>query len=268
MDTSSLSPSLLESPHTIALPPTSDWRGFDPRAYLHEYYADLGEENLAILRFYVDVFRQLPQQRIVLDVGSGPTIYSLISAATKAGEIHIAEYLEANRVEIRKWLSGDNTAFNWRPFIAQSLWFEQTGPCSAFDIRRREAAIRNRVTYITRCDLRQVPSFLGGRQTYDVVMSNFCAESITDDFEEWRFFVANLASLVNVGGTFVMTALKNATCYAVGPMLFPAVSIAEIHVMQRLLELGFSRENIVIRSVPADRPSRHYEGLMLVAAVK
>src|SRR5215831_9516556 len=101
-------------------PRLEDWTAFNPRAYLNEYYADLGEENLAILRFYVDVFRTLPQKSVMLDFGSGPTIYSLITAVTKVEEVHIVEYLEANRVELRNWFQGDNTAFNWQPFIRAS----------------------------------------------------------------------------------------------------------------------------------------------------
>jgi len=56
--------------------PTKDWREFDPIAYLNEYYDDLGEENLAILRFYVEVFHDLAPKSTMLDFGSGPTIYS------------------------------------------------------------------------------------------------------------------------------------------------------------------------------------------------
>jgi hypothetical protein len=261
---------LVPGPH-VSAPLQSqgkDWRAFDPGAYLNEYYADLGEENLALLQFYADVFRTMSPKSIMLDFGSGPTIYSLIAAVTKVKEIHIVEYLEANRLELRKWFHGDTTAFNWRHLIRAALQIEKRGHCSAFDILRRTAKIRHSVTSIGRCDVRQVPPFIRGRQRYDVVASNFCAESITDNHEEWRAFVANIASLVAVGGTFLITALKKATCYSVGSVFFPAVSVDEEDLTEILREVGFSSHSIVIRSVPADRPSRHYQGLMLAAAVK
>ena len=247
---------------------TKDWREFDPLAYLNEYYSDLGEENLAILQFYVDVFHEMDQKSTMLDFGSGPTIYSLISAVTKIREIQIVEYLEANRLELRKWLTRDTTAFNWLPFIKKTIELEQKGWCSAFDLDRREAQIRNHVTAIGRCDARQTPPFVGGRQTYDVVASNFCAESITDSYEEWKFFLKNIASLVKVGGTFIITTLKRATNYSVGSQRFPAVSIDEADLACALIEVGFSPANLEIRSVPADRPNRHYQGLILATAVK
>jgi len=248
--------------------PTKDWREFDPIAYLNEYYGDLGEENLAILRFYVEVFHDMAPKSTMLDFGSGPTIYSLISAVTKVKEIQIVEYLEANRLELRKWLTRDNTAFNWLPFIKKTIELEQKGWCSAFDLARREAQIRNHVTAIGRCDVRQTPPFVGGRQTYDIVASNFCAESITDSYEEWKFFLKNIASLVKVGGTLIMTTLKRATSYSVGSRRFPSVSINEADLAYALVEVGFSPTNLELRSVPADRPSRYYQGLMLTTAVK
>jgi hypothetical protein len=247
---------------------TKDWREFDPVAYLNEYYGDLGPENLAILRFYVDVFHEMEPKSTMLDFGSGPTIYSLISAVTKIKEIQIVEYLEANRLEIRKWLTRDNTAFNWLPFIKKTIECEQKGWCSAFDITRREALIRNHVTAISRCDVRQTPPFVGGRQTYDVVASNFCAESITESHSEWKFFLQNVTSLVKPGGTLIMTTLKGAASYSVGSHRFPAVCIDETDLTDAFIEAGLSPASITIRNVPADRPSRYYKGLMLATAVK
>jgi hypothetical protein len=116
--------------------------------------------------------------------------------------------------------------------------------------------------------VRQTPPFVGGRQTYDVVASNFCAESITDSLGEWEFFLQNIASLVKPGGTLIMTTLKGAMSYSVGSFKFPAVRIDETDLSRALMKAGFSPTSMTIRSVPADRPSRHYEGLMLATAVK
>jgi len=244
------------------------YASFDPLRYLQEYYADLGDENLELLRFYVDVFRNIPAKGVMLDFGSGPTIYSLIAAVTKVKEIHIVEYLQANRLELRKWLQRDRGAFNWRPFIQTTIAMEQHGRCSTFDIARREAQIRNHVTYIGQCDVRQCPPISGPQLAYEVVSSNFCSECVTDNLEEWRFFVTNIASLVKPGGVLLMTALQGATSYSIDSMHFPVVRIDEQDLRQVLKELGFFPHSIMTRSVPADRPGRHYEGLMFASAIK
>jgi hypothetical protein len=103
---------------------------------------------------------------------------------------------------------------------------------------------------------------------YDVVVSNFCAESATEDVQEWRRFVRNITSLIRPGGRLIMSTLKGATSYGVGKEIFPAVNIMEEDLIELLVDIGFDCNSIQIDSVPADRPSRHYQGLMFVTALK
>ena len=49
----------------------------------------------------------------ILDIGSGPSIASAISAAPYAAEIVLSEYTEANRSTLLQWLNNDPTAFDW-----------------------------------------------------------------------------------------------------------------------------------------------------------
>jgi hypothetical protein len=45
---------------------TKDWDDFNPRAYLDEYYADIGGENDALLRFYRVLICDLCQRFLAL----------------------------------------------------------------------------------------------------------------------------------------------------------------------------------------------------------
>jgi len=149
-----------------------------------------------------------------------------------------------------------------------ALEIESGASASTFDILRRTNMVRTSVTSIRHGDVRKTPPVAHGVQQYDVVASNFCAECVTQNSEQWGVFVANIASLVAPGGIFLTTAVRKANGYSVGPVLFPAASIDEADLAAVLRESGFSAQQIVIRSVPADRASRHYEGLMLASAVK
>ena len=40
---------------------TEDWDQFDPGAYLDEYYADIGDENLALLEFLAEAYQGIPK---------------------------------------------------------------------------------------------------------------------------------------------------------------------------------------------------------------
>jgi hypothetical protein len=78
--------------------PAQKWQAFDPRDYLEEYYADVGAENFALLKFIVRAFIHVPRDIVLLDFGGGPTIYPLIAAVHKAKEIHVCDYVDAHGV--------------------------------------------------------------------------------------------------------------------------------------------------------------------------
>ncbi len=244
-----------------------DWSAFSPQAYLQEYYADIGAENLALLQFLVKAFSEVPTDSILLDFGGGPTVYSLITATARVTEIHFCDYLEANLEEVRKWLRGDPEAFDWTQFIKTVLVLEGKAYSSRAAISRARD-IRRTVTRVMQCDANRAVPVEGVTRQYDVLVSNFCAESATNDRAQWHRFVHNITSLLKPGGRLVLAALKGADSYAVGEEIFPAVYILEEDVIQVLGDAEFSQESIRIESVPADRPSRHYQGLMLVTATK
>ena len=251
----------------IDLSYSSDWSIFDPQAYLQEYYADIGAENLAILQFLVHALREISPQSVLLDFGGGPTVYSLIASANYAREIHFCDYLESNLEQVRIWLKAHPHAFDWTEFIKTILLLEEKDS-SPESIVLRENQVRQRVTNVLRCDANQDPPIQTHVTGYDAVVSNFCAESATEDMQEWRKFVGNITSLIRPGGRLIMSTLKGATSYGVGREIFPAVNIMEEDLIELLVDIGFDCNTIQIDSVPADRPSRHYQGLMFVTALK
>lgn len=244
-----------------------DWSVFSPRAYLREYYADIGAENLALLRFLVRSLGDISPESMLLDFGGGPTIYSMIAACARAREIHFCDFLESNLDEVQLWLRSRPDAFDWTQFVKATLVLEGRN-YSPEGVKSRENEIRRKVTRVMACDANGANPLNGISWQYDVLVSNFCAESATDDRAQWRRFVRNITSLLRPGGRLVLSALKGADSYAVGEEVFPAVFILEDDLIQVLGDAGFCQDSISIESVPADRPSRHYQGLMLATATK
>jgi hypothetical protein len=255
-------------PEFRAPPLTRDFKHFDPAAYLREYYGDVGAENLALLRFMSETYRGLPRGGRLLDFGGGPTIYPLISAVGRVDEVHFSDYLPANLEEVRRWLSKHPAAFDWRDFVRQAIELETEAPCTEAEVTEREDRIRGLVTQVMRCDASRTPPIDGAIRPYEVVVTNFCAESATSDRHQWRAFVVNIVSLLKPGGVLIMSALKGAGSYAVGSRRFPAVDISEDDLIELLEETGFRNKKIELRSVPADRPSRDYDGLIMAVARK
>ena len=101
-----------------------DFDTFDPRVYLREYYMTIDYENDQLLRFFSECYRDINPRSTLLVFGSGPTLYSLITAATKVDTIHVCDRLDSNLHEIQLWKRGDEEAFNWEPFIQRALELE------------------------------------------------------------------------------------------------------------------------------------------------
>jgi SAM-dependent methyltransferase len=269
---------ILEQPKVQTPEIAEAWEHFDARAYLNEYYADIEAENIAFLNYFVRVFQDLPVEARntfkLLDFGSGPTIYALITAAAKVHEIHVCDYLEPNREELRLWLSDDPKAFNWRAFIAASLEMETGVQPSDLEVTEREAEIRDRTTKVMYCDASVLPPIAGMTAAYDMLVSNSCAEAATNDYREWRRYVANIAALLKPGGRIAMSAVKGADFGSVesseadGSLYFPTVKIFEADLVNVLTEVGFQPHTISVESVSADRPSRKYQGIMFATAIK
>jgi predicted ATP-dependent Lon-type protease len=164
------------------------------------------------------------------------------------------------------WLNGHPQAFDWTEFIKTTLVLEGND-CSAQEICLRENEIRKRVTQVLKCDANLPQPIQTNGVGYDVLVSNFCAESATDSMEQWCQFVENITSLIRPGGRLIMSMLKGASSYGVGTETFPAVNIMEDDLIDLLIDVGFDSNTIDVESVPADRPNRHYQGLIFVTAI-
>uniref|UniRef100_S4RYD4 Uncharacterized protein n=1 Tax=Petromyzon marinus TaxID=7757 RepID=S4RYD4_PETMA len=87
---------------------------FNPRLYLDMYCStppeDLAERDTLLHDNGLYIFFLLYNQREVsgqrlLDVGSGPTIYQVLSACERFSEIYLSDFVKGNREELQSWLN-------------------------------------------------------------------------------------------------------------------------------------------------------------------
>ena len=102
---------------------------FDSRGYLNSRYGGDCKDWTgfrAVQPFYLQCYYEFyqefheswdPTTARLLEVGGGPIIYSLISAAPHVKEIVFGEFLETNRREVALWKEGNPAAFNWTPYF-------------------------------------------------------------------------------------------------------------------------------------------------------
>lgn len=218
------------------------WSSFSPKKYLMFYYKpdkkSLSASIKTILKFLADVSKKLPKQIKYLECGGGPVIYPLISISPKTTSITFSDYLKKNLKEIRVWQKSLSTIFNWNPFIAAALKYEGEIP-SKKNILQREKLIKKKIKFITQCDIRKNNPLAPLQRKFDVVGVHFCADCITNSFEEWRKNIQHIHSLIRPGGWLILGTLERTKHWFAGPKNFPNVWLTEKSVRETLKKTGF-----------------------------
>lgn len=239
---------------------------FDPRGYLNEYYSSIDFENNALLKFYVDCYKNMSPTTTLLEFGGGPTIYASIAAAPKVKEIHFCDCVNANLEEVKLWKNTSTNAFNWNLFIQRVLEHEGIKHITLQQIENRAELLRKKLTTFLYCDaFQKQPLGYKSDKLYDIVQTNFVAESVTTSKKEWRNILKNITSLIKPGGTLILSAIKNSSYYHIDKKRFPAVSVNEEDLVKTLKRLGFDKLEIV-RTIDANKPYRGYDGFIFIKA--
>ncbi len=248
---------------------------FEAQNYLAEYYAAIGPENLELLKFFAEAYRDVPADSVMLEFSGGPTLYSLISAANAVSEIHFSDFLPQNLAEINRWVSGIRSTDLWDRYFEQALRCERRQDVTPEAIQQRMDLLRQKITHLLFCDaFSATPLKDNHRQTYDVVAANFVAESITETMDQWQSVVGNICSTLRPGGTLIMTALQGANYYSVSDRNYSAVSITEMDLVQALIKAGFRPNSMLIKTISAetlehaDDNYKGYQGMIFIKAKK
>ncbi|XP_051708840.1 indolethylamine N-methyltransferase isoform X1 [Oryctolagus cuniculus] len=215
---------------------------FHPGDYLRTYYAfDSGPvaEN-EILKFNLENLFQTFSAGgvggdVLIDIGSGPTVYQLLSACEAFREIIVTDYLEQNLRELQRWLSGEPGAYDWSPAVQYVCELE--GDRSRW--REKEARLRKAVTRLLQCDVTK-PHPLEPAQVppADCVLTLLALESACPDVAAYRAAVRALVGLLKPGGHLVAMAALRSQHYMVGAKKFFGLHLEKETVEQAVQEAG------------------------------
>jgi hypothetical protein len=239
-----------------------------PADYLSDYYRVVEPDERATIAYFVEAVRDVTPGEPILVFGVGPTLHHVFLTAGKASEIHLAEYLPANRRELERWLDRDPGAHDWSPFVRYTLACEGNSSPTDEQVAEREERTRARITKLLPADARQTEPLGPNAGRYATVISAYCADSATDDRAVWETYMRHITSLVRPGGTFVTAALRRSRVYLVGGRPFPSANVDEDDlgaVLAPEFELGAG--SIEARAVP-EHESLGYSGIVLARARK
>lgn len=204
---------------------TQAFARFQPEDYLQEYYYEMGHENRELMKFFAAVYGNMPEDFVMAEIGGGPTIYQLISAAPKAKQIFFYDFLDTNLGQIRKWIDKKDDSFDWSQFFQYALE-EESAAVLPKDINNREALLRKKLIISGHCDIYSLPVIEAERK-FDLVSTNFVVDSATDDIQSWKHTLSNITSLIKNDGYLVMTSLLGADHWISGAADFPAVPLTK-----------------------------------------
>jgi hypothetical protein len=247
----------------------STFATFSSGDYLSEYYSELSGENDALLRFFAHAAEHVPPGSTLLEFGGGPTIYQLISFATRARRIHFTDHLRHNVDAVRRWIDRHPSAHDWSRFVHTALQHEGRRRPTDGEVDDRLRLLRHVITEFGHVDAFDDTATRRDHRRYDVVSANFVAESISATPDQWHRALANIAARVSGHGLLSITALRDARWWISGSARYPAVSIRAHHLIAATEALGFS--TLLVDEVDADpptddQPHHGYDGMIFLLA--
>ena len=139
----------------------------------------------------------------ILDVGAGPSISNVISAAPYASEIVLAEYTENNHRALQQWLDRDPEAFDWTTFIKHVV-VDVEG--EEKDIAVREDKIRSSIKAVVPCNITKDPLL---PQDY-VVQSVLCICAAVQTKDEYVVVFKRLSQFIKPNGKLILYLVEEA----------------------------------------------------------
>ncbi len=239
---------------------------FDPREYLDECFAKPDAEYRFSVQFMVKALRNLPSDLLVLELGGGPTLYSVAMLAPQAREVHFSDYVLASLDEVRSWLNGEPHAFDWRPYI--KIILEQEGQAATPQaIAKREAEVRRKVTRVTWCNILAEAPLGQWPHKYDLVVAPHCTDVAANNVSEWMQIIRNISTLVAPGGWLFISVSTGTTLNTVGPQVFECVDLTDAEMYHGYIGAGFEPDTLFLDSTSA--PAKYeYTGVIHAIARK
>lgn len=237
----------------------SSWQQWSALDYLTTYFSQPGPDIIENLRFIVHELERFKVKNVpILDFGSGPTLITALAAEPYASELHLADYLHANLEEILKWKQSKADIFSWQKIVQEILKLENKEPIE-ITAKLRELSAKIKTTNVIQCDAsKDQPLISGGLNSYNVVITNFCADSATSHKSEWCNFMKNISNLVKNKGLLIGGSLRNCSRYLVGDNYFPSPNINESDIKRLLVSIGFDPATITTKVILT--PECEYQG--------
>ncbi|XP_069470324.1 nicotinamide N-methyltransferase-like isoform X2 [Ambystoma mexicanum] len=228
-------------------------RDFDPKDYMDTYFNTSSGvfSDDKYLKFILTHLHNTFSSGDVkgdtlMDIGSGPTIYQIMSACEAFKEIIATDLCEKNHQEYKRWLHNEPGAFDWRP--VGEMVCELEGDRSKW--ADKENKIRAAVKQVLRCDvLESNPLDPVVLPQVDCLLSLLCLESASKDYDTFCHALQNITTLLKVGGHLVLCGVLGSRAWMVADKQFPGLPLTEDFLRSSLAKCGYGVKQLEVELV-------------------
>ncbi|XP_040193094.1 nicotinamide N-methyltransferase-like [Rana temporaria] len=225
---------------------------FDSKAYLTSF-CTLGSQRDDILKFRLKKLYQTfgpggIRGDVLIDIGTGPTIYTLLSACESFPYIIASDFTDQNRNELKKWLKNDPEAFDWSEIVKTVCEIEGK---SRDKWEEKQNKLRSIIQKVLKCDVtRSNPLDPVEVPAADCLITSFCLETACKDLESYRCSIQNITRLLRPGGHLVLIGALGNTYYMVQQKAFSCLSLDEDAVRGAITQAGYTIQSMEILPIP------------------
>ncbi|XP_021363239.1 indolethylamine N-methyltransferase-like [Mizuhopecten yessoensis] len=223
---------------------TVDYSGkFDPEWYMDTFYSSVigqaAEGNLLqfALEKYHDIFHSGDVKgRRLLDVGTGPSVHSVISACRHVDDVYLTDFAAQNRKVLNDWWKSDKTMTeNITEYVLGKEHSRQT-------VLERHSMMKEKVRDVFPIDVNMADPLGSGCDVnqFDIITSSLCLEAAAQTLNQYRSNAANVSSLLKSGGHFILNGVLEQTWYRVGEAKFSCVKLTRDDVESTFVSCGFN----------------------------
>ncbi|XP_021350147.1 nicotinamide N-methyltransferase-like isoform X2 [Mizuhopecten yessoensis] len=246
----------------------SDLKNFDPEWYMQNVIAS--DEAAYNMRFDFDVLHKFFNEydvcgKRLLDVGTGPTIHTVISASSHVDEIFLSDYTPQNLHYLEKWHKGE---ISQPANVIEYVLSLEGGTRTASEV---ESEIRKKVQGILPIDVtsaQPLGNFNGDTQ-FDIIVSSYCIGTAAFTVEEYRKCLENISSLLKKGGYLILFVCLNGDSYQMGDYRYRALSITKEEIQSTLYKAGFDiKVSFEIKETDYDAIHHSFDSYYYMLATK
>ncbi|HEY3905974.1 MAG TPA: SCO2525 family SAM-dependent methyltransferase [Streptosporangiaceae bacterium] len=213
------------------------WEEFSSELYFADNYSTVLPEDREIIErvsdFFGRVFEQRDSVNLAIDVGSGPNLYPALLMLPWTRQILFTDYSTRNI----NWLQ-QHLTMNESDWVGAPFW-EEIAHRPGYD---HIAEPRKQLSLACSSDsgqvgIRRQNIFKLPKQRWELGTMFFVAESITEDFEEFRAAIRRFVGALVPGAPFAAAFMAESDGYKVAEERFPALKITMSDVEKCFLEL-------------------------------